>query len=569
MTPMDAPLAIIAASFDATRQRPAAHEGSADRSLPRPSGKLTDITRSAMERMNRAIFAALAALGFTASCSTSQAHAGEGVMLLAPVPDAKGQARVQKSPDGAMLPVVRRMPESPLAQQAQTRLAQGVAAILPALDREARSAAARDTLCPEIGAQLLIYFSAEDGGYARQGFYFVDDRGRETFCNDHYVDLTVDQRSIDSGEFEEVLAHEWGHVLLRRLFGPLPPTPSRKFHSVLAITDPVTAFDEGIGIHFQPIAARLTSTTGFQRRIEGTAPPSAADFWFSRRETGLRHMWVQGNQLIHARLPVAGGAPYDRWLADERATALDPCRLRSGDELVASEGFVATFLYKWMAQQTADGWDAATVQRAYSRLIQVLARMENWHEKDVPVIALIDAWSRAYPEDRASIIGLFLALSHGATAAPEVRRAAEAASCAGSKGDMAAFGPALGAARTAQAGLVDAVMSGQTRIGAALGPQLWIARADVTIAKAPWMRARTQPLTLNLNSASEPELTLALDGRGFAPEIGARIVTERQDRGPFADLAALQQRLALDDAQGQLLAAMMQAYRTLPPSVRQ
>lgn len=492
----------------------------------------------------------------------------EGIILLEPVMESAGQVRMRASPSGRRVPVARRATDTPLARLALEKLNQGLIAELPALDREARHASAIDTACPATGPNLVIYFSAEDGGYARQGFYLADENSGEPFCNDYYIDLTVDPRSIDSGEFEEVLAHEWGHIMLRRILGSLPPTPSRKFHSVLATTDPVTAFDEGIGIHLQSVAAQLTTTGGFRSRINGTAPPSAADFWFSRRETRLRYDWVGSNQLIYSKLPVREATPYERYLATERSTALDYCSLRSGDELVASEGFVGSFVFKLMASELADRDDPAGIRRAYSRLIRVLASMGGWREREAPLLAFVKAWSTGNPEDGKRITRLFVELSNGATAASTVRKASEAASCAGARGDMSAFRSALASARGAQADLVEAITSGQTALSDALGPQLWIARADIVVAKAPWVTTRTEPLTLDLNSASEAELSLAFLGRSFAPAFAARLVTERRANGPFADLDALRQRLALDNRQIAQLAAMAQAFASLPPFIR-
>jgi hypothetical protein len=463
-------------------------------------------------------------------------------LLLETVRGADKQPLMKAAPDGAMLPVLRPAAPRPVVTQAQRVLASGIAARLPALDAAARAAAVRKLRCPALPPSVFVLLSDEDGGFARHRFYVADEDGRTSLCDDFYVDVTADEASIASGEFEEVLAHEWGHVLLRRMLGQVPPTPSRKFHSVRTVTDPITAFDEGVGIHFQPLAAAVTETSGFRARATGTAAPRLADFWFSRQETWMREALVPaGTLVLDKQAPAADADPYKRWLADEASAALDPCYLKSGDQMVASEGVVATFLHKLLA---ADG---AGLDERYRKLVAVLGRMRDWPKSEPALIAFVRAWGEVFPQEREAVTELFLRVTHGATASRDAARLAEQASCAGASGDIEVF---LAARKEAQASfdsLLGSVLAGRTALGAALGSELWIANSAQSIAAAPWQGKRDRPTVLNLNTAREPELELAFAGTPLAGHGGA--ITDARRSGAFASRVDVVQRAKLNTEQ--------------------
>ncbi|MBA3812487.1 MAG: hypothetical protein H0X27_12745, partial [Caulobacteraceae bacterium] len=456
--------------------------------------------------------------GLTAPAWGGAARA-ESFVLLAPARGPGGEALTRPDPRGRSVPIATRLEGGPLAEHARKILAGGFSAVLPDLDRQARAATA-PTECGGLGRSVLILFSDEDGGYARKGFFVKGEDGATRFCGDHYIDLTVDEESLASGEFEEVLAHEFGHVLLRRLLGPIPATPSpipatpsRNFHSALAITDPITAFDEGFGEHFQPVAARFTQTAGFRRRLEADAVPALADRWFSRQETWIRESWAPRGLLAFDKLERwdrEGGA-YERWMADETSSALDACRLKSGSQMMASEAVAASFFFDLInAREDAPGADRAAVAGAaenYRKLIVVLGRVGAW-PKAAPLVALARAWGERFPEDRARVTAVFLAVTYGGATSAPVWRLNEAAACRAALGDRDVFLAARAEAKAAGDHLASEGLAGRVALDAALGPELWLADPAVGIPTAPWSKKRSEPLVLDLNTARGPALTL-------------------------------------------------------------
>ncbi len=478
--------------------------------------------------------------------------------LLEPVRDGAGHAIEQKAPDGRLVPVARPY-HGKFDSRLRVVLDGGAPALLPLIDAQARRASRHRVDCPVLGNGITVYLSDEDGGFARKDLYVETSPGHRVYCADYFIDITLDAASLADGTFEEVLSHEYGHVLLRRLLGPIPPTPSRQAHSVLTVTDPVTAFDEGFGIQMQPLAARLSATPGFRARVEGRARPSAADVWLSRRETWLRETAVPHNDFVFESAPPGDdGDAYARWLASNTSLPSDLCHLKSGNAMMASEGVAAAFLYRLLST----GADDKAVEDRYAQLVTVLARIGRWPTR-APLITLVRRWGDVFPEDRSKVNRLFLEITHGATASLAVRHQAERLSCLGARGSLATFVPALKAFRGAIDTLAARIMDGQTAIDAALGPPLWLTNPAIRIAGQPWSDERRQPLVVDLNTASEPALTLLLGHRSLAD----RLIDARR-RGAFASLEDASRRAALSAAQAALLRQSAESMAQLPDFVR-
>lgn len=498
-------------------------------------------------------------LPFTTVAAKSPAT---GWRLLEPVRDANGHARELRGPDGREVPLVRPLSDHALAARLQAVLGTGAPALLPVLDEFARAAGRSPIACPLWHGGIAIYLSDEDGGFARKGLFIGESaESPPQQCSDYFIDITVDDSSLDDGGFEEVLTHEFGHVFLRRLLGPVPPTPTRNPHSVFAITDPITAFDEGFGISLQPLAARLSTTPGFRQRLDGTAPPSPTDFWLSRRETWMRETAVpHGDFAFESRPPAAQMRGIERWRAAETAPPDDRCHLKNGDAMMASEAVAAQFLFRLLDS----GGDRATLSKRYHQLATVLAQIGHWPTSQSPLIVLVRTWGNIYPQERRQVTRLFLETTHGATASAAMRIQAESLSCLGSTGAMRAFLPALKTYRHDMDRLVDDVLAGHTALDAALNPPLWLADPAPRVPAQLWDARVSQPLVANINTADETTLAWLLDD----DRLGRAIVVERRKRG-FASLGEVLSRVGMTSAQRMRLRQLAANYPALPPFVRQ
>jgi hypothetical protein len=482
-----------------------------------------------------------------------------GYRLLEPVRDRSGHALEQVDGQGRRLPVVRPVTDKALESRIRAVLAQGVPALLPALDEQARAASAYRPVCPAWQGGITLYLSDDDGGYARQGLYVETRPGQRALCTDSFIDITVDPTSLANGEFEEVLVHEYGHVLLRRLLGPVPATPSRQAHAVFAVTDDVTAFDEGFGEHWQPVVARFTRNAGFRARVEGVAPPSAAELWLSRRDTWWREHGVPHNAFVF-QPSVPAGAPDDaqRWLAAETSWPADACRMKGGNAMMASEGVAASFFYRLLGA----GQDPAALARRYAQLVPVLARMGRWPGR-APLVALVHAWGEQYPRERKAVTQWFLASTYGATASVAMHDQAESLSCLGARGKLGAFVPALKTFRHDADALLDQVVSGRLALDAALAPPLWLASKDVRVSDQIGASQPDQPLVVDLNTAEAPALQWLL-----GDEMLVRRLLEARRQGGFRSLPDAVARAKLSASQQALLEEVSANYRALPPYTR-
>ena len=335
---------------------------------------------------------------------------------------------------------------------------------------------------------------------------------------------------------------------------------SRNAHSVLTVTDPTTAFDEGFGEHFQPIAVALTENPGFSQRVHdaGSAP---ADFWLSRRETWLREFAIPHGDFQFAHRPHSWGASsLDRWRAAQTDWSSDPCRLRSGEQMMASEGVAATLFYRLVGPDLRP----QLLLERYERLITVLAKMGNWRSR-APMVDLVRLWAARYPDDRARVLDAFLETTAGATFDPALREQASALSCVGAAGRMTRFIVALKSYREQIKALIERSEGGLPNLAANLAPEIWLADPKILTPDAPWSDNLTQPLVLDLNTADEASLAYLFQGDS---KLAKRILAARDNRG-FADVNDAVCRSALDKEQRTRLSAMEEGARNLPTFTRQ
>lgn len=434
-----------------------------------------------------------------------------------------GRPLQRKAPDGTPAPVMERVMEGELHDRLQQEARTGFTATMLALDEAARVAAGQRRDAP-----TWLYLSTEDGGFARTGFWLRDGGGLR-WQPDPFVDLVVDGASVDDGSFEEIFAHELGHVMLRRLVPGLGAGRSHTAHAALALTDRNTAFDEGFAIHFQAVARRHTRNTRLRRIDQGLEERPFLGYWASNVDRSARIDGVRRNLFVRAQLPLPGTeAAATRF---EHSSLFDPARLKSGDQMMASEGVVATVFHRWLGVPEED---AAALPARYAELFASLRALPPAAlATDAPVLVeLLKLHVASRPEQARPVLEMFVATTYGATADPTLARMTEALAAPGRVGDIEGFVERLGPARARLAVLVDAVVRDPARLDDALSPPLWIASTPEAAA------ARA-----DLNTAGV-EL---LEAVGLDAAVAAAVVRARLDGG-FASADAAIARAALEPA---------------------
>jgi hypothetical protein len=410
---------------------------------------------------------------------------------------------------------------------------------------------------------MYLLLSNEEGGFARYGFWLERASGPRELVMAAYVDLVVNQESVDSGDFEEIFCHELGHIILRSLLGDLSHGPSRNMHQSMTVTDYPTAFDEGYAEHFQPLARDATKNATLRKIQSGTSTTDLDSLWLSNLDTQLRTDGVKRNLFVHRKAaPVAqpgiGVDTYRTFLDSETSVEFLSNTLKNGQEMMASEGVIATLFYRlvnceklrnkfrepafysqFLEAETGAGADALKAISPYENVnLKLFAAMRQIAPQAVDpshplAIALMDAYAKLFPEEAKTAYDLFLSTTYGVTASQELAAAFEQAAMAGRLGDIDSYRQRSRAAFSLLEQITDRVAKGDLHLDANLGRELWLLNEDFKIAPAVWEHERTLPLSININTASEAEL-MTLPGVDSA--LAGRIVASRRSRGYFSSL---------------------------------
>ena len=521
--------------------------------------------------------AILAAISLPCRAGPLPAAATVAARILVPVLDAKRQPVQQAAPDGKTYPVFRVAPESPLVTRASEVLRTGFAQQVLRLDRYARNmllweerqhggATAADQ--QRLSEPMSLLMSTEEGGFARDGFWLEDAEGQRRLIQAGYVDLVVDERSVADGDFDEIFSHELGHLILRALVGRIPDGPSRTMHMSMAVTDYPTAFDEGFAEQFQPLARDASENPAVRQMMKGAGATDLNLLWFSRMDQQLRTDGVKRNLFVHHKpLPAAAlephPDPYRVWLDDLTSPVFVPDELKNGQQMMASEGVIATLFYRIVNDERLGGhYRPADFYRRFlldgeapvspetifspyeNENLKLFAAMRLLAEKPldahrVLMIDLVEAYDRLFPDEASAMDTLFLETTYGATASEPLVLAFERAAHDGGTGDIAAFRQSSRGAISGLREAISQVSAGKLKIDANLGPELWLLHNAFKIPTAVWQQERTLPLTFNLNAASVAEL-MTVPGIDLA--LARKIVAARDGRGYFArvdDLEAI------------------------------
>jgi DNA uptake protein ComE-like DNA-binding protein len=436
-----------------------------------------------------------------------------------------------------------------------------------AIAREARGGAIPFVIELDAAAQKMsgqavqptyLLASEEEGGFARQGFW-LQEAGREpTWHKDPYVNLVVDPGSVGDGSFEEIFSHEIGHVFLRRLLPHLPLGYSRSRHGSLQITDYPTAFDEGFATHFQALARKLTHNKRLQAQDAGLEFKPFLPYWRDHMDRSFRVRGVRDNLFIQRQLPWPAGSVAEN---PDATSLFDPAQLKNGQQMMASEGVIATLFYRFLVAGPEDG-----LATRYADLFQALKALDATKlDSGTPfVLELARQHAKLFPKANPSWVRTIIETTYGATADASFARSTEQLALVGRTGDGDAFVPALSAQREALATLVEATEREPQKLSAALGPELWVARAGQA-SDAAHDSPPDAIVPVNLNTAEHD----GLRSLGLGPDLTKRALENRTSRGPFVNLDDFAKRCAVPPEVKGRLAAGAAAVVTAGPYPRE
>lgn len=498
---------------------------------------------------------------------------GAGLPVVEPV--MAGDKPVTEEHNGKSYPVFRAATDKKLVEaidQVFTTSFAGEMKKLFALSREVASARNRRggaTDDPEFDAPLYLLLSEEEGGYARRDFFLQDLAGKRTFTAADYIDMQIDLASVRSGDFKEVFCHEVGHTILHNLVGDLLGPRSNKMHQSMALTDYRTAFDEGFAEHFQPIAREYSTNPELLRRQHGgTAQALSEDFFNARDSELLRNFGPKMDMFVHERLVPPCTETRECYVLEETSTAFDLMQLRTGQQMLASEGVNATVFYHFISQTAPTGcitkpgaaMDCTALESSYRLLFQALAGVKP-DRLQSPLIAFLNSYRDSFPKQGYRMTFDFLMLTRGATASQELFRVAQEMNRASARADIPVFREKMHALQDMMNRAKSEVIDGKLPLDAAVGPELWV-RNESFAHSSLWSSSEEAPLRINLNTASAEELATL---EGLDPATAQTIVKERRQRGYFESVDQLVNALKLSATQAEELKAAERSQETAKP----
>ncbi len=411
-----------------------------------------------------------------------------------------------------------------------------------ALDERARQlSGSKDPVC------LLL--AREDGGFARTGYWRVGAEGRE-FINAPYIDMVVDDASLVDGSFEETFAHEMGHVLLGRVFPNLPDGYSRTPHRVTALTDRVTAFDEGFAIHFQGLARAISDNRALTVFGPGNVTRPFVAFWSSSVESSWRVHGMQSNTFALQQLEYQGTAGETPNV--DTSTLYDAGNLKSPEQMLASEGVVATFFYRFLVHSGQD--DAQLIGR-YERLLATLHKLSSSgkHLLASPWPLLVSVYAAENKSEANDIYGAFVETTYGAALDSELREVSQRLARVGRGGDLPTFVGLLEQARNRVKSDVESLVGGDIGASHGMGPEIWV--------KWPGKDVSEERRWFDVNTATYHHLVRA----GVPEKSAARIIGVRAAGFPFTSIEDVVDRCKLAEyVAGQLREGARAALRDGP-----
>ncbi len=319
------------------------------------------------------------------------------------------------------------------------------------------------------------------------------------------------QLGEEEWRFSTTLLHETGHVALAMLAGGRE-IPRREIaaipHTVAALTDRGTAFDEGFAISLETLVAHLSAAPEVTRQyrheqfLVGPAARMRAEYYrpsadlLTYAQTYARYSEVRDDAFAFA--PAFKGPDY---LRVQTEVARDRATLRDADQLLASEGFVASFFFTVLVRGERPPTEDALRARenaVMTALTAALGRAEPSPETPL-LLEFLAAYAASSPGDWREVLDVFLDLSRGVFVDPDAAAMWRAHYLAALDLDLARLGRERidGARERWRA----AVLADPAALRARLGPQIRCEVAGRTVALVGLESER--PLSFDVNTVEE------------------------------------------------------------------
>ncbi|MFH1131226.1 MAG: helix-hairpin-helix domain-containing protein [Pseudomonadota bacterium] len=401
--------------------------------------------------------------------------------------------------------------------------------------------------CKKRFGHPAYFVFVQGGNRPKQGLAIVDKAGTKQFPLAWYTE-------IDTREIVRLIPHEYGHVMMfESLPGDLPQHPFTLPHTTGTISDDVTAFTEGWGIHFETLAANCKDHTNLYAQTHRDAlavweyPIDGDSFLLPRdllsySQNYKRYTCVKENCFSYlprmAERLASGAKPTTRDLvARWTDTTYDPAKLRSLEQMVASEGVIATLFYRLATEP--NGSDIPDPRR-YAAFFDAFSKLTEKRVKSTPMVLAFfkELLKEADSKERKRIAQIFLDVFHYTPFLRDAQQIYGSLHEAGHQMDMSEFVETIKAASPRMSDAIEKLAANPDILDTIAAPEIWLKNDMVKLA-IEIFRIENQPLFFDLNTAPV-EFLMTIPGVSLEQAIA--IDTHRLKLGGFQtedDLASI------------------------------
>jgi hypothetical protein len=385
------------------------------------------------------------------------------------------------------------------------------------------------------------------GNYARQGLRVLRDGAWVERPDLPYMLLALDESSLSL-----TFLHEGGHVVdgIARRAHRLEAAWSPLLHSTFAVTNAVTALDEGYAIHLETLWGHYGDTPSRRAWYHRTDPNWNPDRALAgemlapvRDMLSFSQNWARYRAVRDGDVAFEGHVYDDSYLRSQYGPSRDIGQLKNGNAMVASEGVVAAVLF-WIADGHARsagaeplrGLNQPALIEAELRLVEALRRAGSIQQPYRPDLVDVVATYGGDAAGRRHCVERFVGVTRGVTARPAMRTDWAAFHQAAVDLDIAVARKLADDLEAARREIVDAAVKDPETLRTGIGPVLPV-RLDRVKAQ---LKALGEPFAVefDLNAMGAAELNVLTPDRALR----ARIRKER-DTSPFASIEDFERRV--------------------------
>lgn len=264
-----------------------------------------------------------------------------------------------------------------------------------------------------------------------------------------------------------------------------------------------------------------------------------------RRDTQLRYHGVINDRFVYnTALPFIDD--YDTYaglhMAHITSSAFMPERIKNANQLLASEGAVASIFYHIYindvfknrysdkAFYSSFGMDRDSVdpvQNLYLKILYVMTRLDM--SKPTLLTDFIKAYGDNFPDEKKELYSLFVRLTYFSTVSDDARHVFERLYRIGRNGEVEPFRTALRESSELKTRLIEQLLSGEVSLEAAVRPDIWI-DGDEYIAPTPWNPEIKVRYKFCANSATAVDF---LSMSGMTVKRAEQLIMQREQLGGF------------------------------------